>query len=271
MRRIFIICMLLGSVSGWTQGAFLARPTKLFFDTAPTQTQRQVVEVRNTDESPLLLEFSLQDWMRDSLGNKLYAQPGTYNHSCSRYIKLSAERMLLQPGESRELELLLTAPPDSLKHALNAMLMVTQTAEKEANKAKGVSAQFVMQMRIGVHVYLQPPYLQDRNVELQRLFFAKGGTASKEDLLAKSSGLISELQNIGQTVEEGKVRLELNHETSGERFTINDQSFNSMPGDKIQLPFTLPANLPKGKYLVVAMLDTGLDVALKVLEAQIEL
>ncbi|OLY90823.1 hypothetical protein SAMN05444008_12357 [Cnuella takakiae] len=216
MKQIFSFFFLLAALSSQAQGAFLARPTKVFFNAAPALAQKQIIEVRNTDEVPLLLEFNLQDWMRDSLGNKLYANPGAYAQSCSRYIKLSAEKMLLQPGESRELELILTAPPEPLKQAMNAMLMVTQTAEKEADKAKGVSAQFVMQMRIGVHIYFQPTYLQERNIEFQRLFFAKGGSASKENTLATSNGLISELQNLGQTVEEGKVRLELNHETSGE-------------------------------------------------------
>lgn len=271
MKQLILTGLLLAGICGHAQGGFLARPTKLFFNNAPAQSQKQTVEVRNTDDAPLLLEFSLQDWSRDSLGNKVYSKPGTAPQSCSKYLKLSDERMLLQPGESRNLDILLNAPADSLKHALNTMLMVTQSAEKEADKAKVVSAQFVMQMQIGIHVYFQPAYLQQRNVELQRLFFAHSGTASKEDLLAKERGLISELQNAGQTIEEGKVRLELNNEKTGERFTIEDQSFNSMPGDRLQIPFTLPSKLPKGNYLVVAMLDLGLDAPLKVLEAQIDL
>lgn len=271
MKQFLLFCTLISSVYASAQGGFLARPTKVYFNTTPAAVQKQFIEVRNTSDEPLLLNLSLQDWTRDSLGNKQYGRPGSQPTSCSRYMKLSDEALNLQPGESKNIELQLTAPPDSLKHALNAMLMVTQAAEKGADKSQAVSAQFVMQMRIGIHIYFQPPYLQERKVELQKLFFAQSGSASKEDLLAKENGLISEIENQGQTVEEGKIKLELVHDQTGETFTIAEKQFNSMPGDRLQIPFTLPTKLPKGSYAVTAMLDIGLDAPLKVMEAEIAL
>lgn len=263
--------LFLWGCTAMAQGSFLARPTKIYFDSEPAATQKKVVELRNTSDAPLLLQCSLQDWKRDTLGNKVYSAPGTQGPSCSPYLKLSDENVLLQPGESKDLEILLAAPADSLQHALNTMLMVMQVNEKEADKTKTVSAQFVMQMRIGIHIYFQPRYLEQHDVALERLFFAASGSSSKDDVLANERGLVSEIKNVGQTVVEGKVRLELSNLKSGTTFKIDEKDFNSMPGDRLQIPFTLPANLAKGSYAVTAMVDIGPDAPLKVLEAQIDL
>lgn len=271
MKQIFSLLLFCCSCSGFAQGAFLTRPTKVFFNTDPAQVQKQSVEIRNTGDGPVLLDLSLQDWSRDSVGNKLYVKPGSLANSCGHLLKLSETKIALQPGEVKFVEITLQAPPDSLKHALNTMLMVTQANEKSAEKTKAVSAQFNMVMRIGVHIYFQPAYLTERKVELQRLFFAKSGSESKENLLANANGIVSEFTNTGKTIEEGKIRLELSNTKTGEVFTINERPFNSLPGDRLQIPFTLPANLPKGNYSVTAMLDIGTDAALNVLESEIEL
>lgn len=253
------------------QGGFLVKPTKLYFDPAPQSQQKQTITIRNTSGEPVILECSLQDWKRDSIGNKVYSNAGTLPNSCSRYLKVAPEVVALQPGEEKELEVILSAPADSVKQALNAMLMLTQVNEKKAEKAKIVQTQIVVRMQVGVHVYFEPPYLETKDVDLQRLFFAKSGTASKEDLLAKERGLVSEIANIGQLVAEGKLRLELSNLQTQQVWKLDEKEFNSMPGDLLQIPFTLPAGLPKGPYNILAMLDLGANLPLKVIEAQIDL
>lgn len=272
MKKIcFLLPALLAASSLFAQGGFLARPTKLYFNPAPLSQQKQNITIRNTSNDAVILECTLQDWKRDSIGNKVYSTPGTFPNSCSKFLTVAPEAIALQPGEEKEVEIVLTAPNDSLKQALNAMLMLTQVNEKKAEKSKIVQTQIVVRMQIGVHVYFEPTYLEQKDVDLQRLFFAKTGTAAKEDLLAKERGLISEIVNIGQLVAEGKLRMELNNVQTQQVWKLNEKEFNSMPGDQLQIPFTLPANLPKGSYNILAMLDLGANLPLKVIEAQIDL
>lgn len=272
MKQIFLSLLALAIAGNlFAQGGFLAKPTKLYFDPAPASQQKQNITIRNTSGDPVVLECSLQDWKRDSIGNKVYSNAGTLPSSCGRYVKVTPEVLALQPGEEREVEVTLSAPPDSIKQTLNAMLMLTQVNEKKAEKSKIVQTQIVVRMQIGVHVYFEPSYLAQKDVDLQRLFFAKSGTASKEDLLANERGLVSEIANTGQLVAEGKLRLELSNLQTQQVWKLDEKEFNSMPGDLLQIPFTLPSGLPKGAYNVLAMLDLGANLPLKIIEAQIDL
>lgn len=272
MKKIIaILPALLVACSLFAQGGFLAKPTKLYFNPAPASQQKQSITLRNTSDDAVILECSLQDWKRDSIGNKVYSNPGSLSNSCSKFLKVAPEVISLQPGEEKEIEITLSAPTDSLKQALNAMLMLTQVNEKRAEKSKIVQTQIVVRMQIGVHVYFEPSNLEQKDVDLQRLFFAKNGTALKEDLLANERGLISEIANIGQLVAEGKLRLELNNVQTQQVWKLEEKEFNSMPGDQLQIPFTLPTGLPKGSYNILAMLDLGANLPLKIIEAQIDL
>lgn len=264
------------------QIGFQVSPGKVFFRQTAGQQQSQAITVSNTSGSPMALKCSFIDWVRDSMGNKVYAEPGTYRHSNSRYAKIFPDMFTLQPGETRNIEVSLLLPDGADTAVTNSMLFITQVEEKTLGDEKSKNKEAFMKFRIqiGVHVYNEPPQMQFKNIEIEKVDVTEKweesvnfnkNTQKKDTVRNFVRSLSALIHNNGDLVAEGSVRFELTHKSSQKEFKLEPITFNSLPGDKIIMPASLTASLPKGRYSVVTLVDYGMDQPLKVAESEIEL
>lgn len=278
LRKMRKLCTLMALLWAYfnvnAQVGFQVSPGKLFFRQSVGQVGSQTVRITNSSPNDLVLECNFADWKRDSMATKIYAAPGTYPGSISKYLKVTPENISLKPGESKLVEVNLSLPAEDDHMVSNAMLFITQVNEKElANRSNNKQTSMVFRVQMGVHVYNETPQLQSRNIDIEDVQYiasnpVDGGKKDSSSTQKKISALIA---NIGERITEGTVRFELTHKETLDEWKSKPLDFNSMPGDKFYVSNSLPGSLAKGRYALVTIVDFGSDQPLKVAESEIEI
>jgi len=272
MRKLCtLICLIWALLPATAQVGFQISPGKIFFRQLANQPGVQTVKVTNPTSGDQVVECSFADWKRDSLAQKIYNKPGTQPNSCSKYLHANPENFVLKPGESRLIEVSMSLPDGEDRQVTNSMLLITQINEKNVDKqGKSLQTGMVFQVQMGVHVYNEPPQLQNKNVDIVDVSYFDR-PRSKDSVNVRDNIVKALIANIGERITEGSIRFELTNKATLDEWKSKPQDFNSMPGDKFYLGELLPSTLTKGKYNMITILDFGSDQALKVAESEIEI
>lgn len=265
----------------FAQGGLQVAPGKVFFHQGQGQLSSKTVSITNTSSLTMTVNCSFADWVRDSAGNKIYADPGTFKHSNSKYLKVFPATATIKPGESASFEVSLLLPVNGDTAVTNSMLFITQVDEKKLEdgtaKKKEAFMKFLIQM--GIHIYNEPPQIQYKNIDIVQvrqendtLRDYKYNTEKKkyDTVQQLSRNLAAVIHNNGDLICEGQVRFELTDKATQKEIKLEPVGFNSLPGDRLIMRTAIGSNVPKGKYFVVTLLDFGMDQPLKVAESEIE-
>ncbi|MFC6102076.1 COG1470 family protein [Olivibacter domesticus] len=251
----------------WTcfaQGISIS-PSRIFFKGIPGETVQEMITLTNSSSIPFNFTTGLKDWYRDSIGRKVYSDPGTANHSNSQWLKLSESTINLNPNETKRIAVSLTVPQDSSANSLtNSMLFFTQM--KEQNKVSKERKQLGVNvlLEVGVQIYHIPSGLTSG--ELDFLAFEDRGAIS---IAADSFRRVAlKVKNTGKINKDAQVRFELTNMQTGKEIPIKTTAIAMLPEAVQWIYVDLPLSL-KGKYLGVAILDAGNNYELRVAEKEI--
>jgi hypothetical protein len=260
---IYTLCLVpLFSHKTMGQG-FSVSPSRLSFTGNPGETVAQTITLSNTSQSPLNFSTRMQDFDRDSLGNKTYYDAGSRPTSNARWISMSATSLKLLPGESKKINISM-AIPVSAKSITNSMIFFTQVKDQVPSGTAVRSIGVSLLMEMGVQVYYTPNGLNAG--ELEFLAFEDRGTqVSGKEQYRK---LMLKVHNKGDVNKDAFVRLELTNKDTGEEHKIDPASIAMLPNTSQWVTFTLPMKL-SGKFLAVAILDAGAAYDLKIAEKEI--
>ncbi len=241
------------------QVGFEVSPARLYFNPKGTGEQTVRLHLNNTSDTRLVLQAECADWHRDSMGTKVYYPAGTLPTSCCAWIKVSPSVIELAPGEKRDVLVTMLAHQVPQSGTLyNGMLQLTQSNEQEVARLRGAS-QFVIKAQIGVHLYVLPTEVMQPDIAITGMSVARQGEQNQVNV---------QIHNQGGTLLESHLRLEyLNLETL-EEVKAEPVPVNTMPKDAFKVVAAVPAKLSTGKYLIVAVLDSGPSQALKVAELE---
>lgn len=243
-------------------GGLLIRPATIEFRLANGQTS--VGKVLITNHLPVKKQFTIyiNDFDRDTVGAHIYSPPGSTHHSCAKWVSMDKSFLEVEPGQTVELPVKITAPPDSAATAEMkwAMLFLETTQEQVVEDAKGMKTKVHNRMRVGIHLYQTPPSFTERDVQI--LDF-KLPTDS-----ARTCNLVCE--NTGKMQIEVNSYLELSNVSTNERTKVDFPQFPMFPGQKRVLSFHIPQSLPKGKYSIIGVVDAGSDIPLAAVQENIE-
>jgi hypothetical protein len=260
LRLMILILCLAAHRLCQAQIGFNVSPAKLYFSPRGASEQTLRLHLANPMNTRLVLQATCADWRRDSLGDKVYFPAGTLPASCCSQIKVTPAVIELAPGEKRDiLVTLVAAQPEKAAGAIrNGMLLLTQSNEHEVAQLKGTS-QFIIKAQIGVHLYVLP----DANLQPDIAITSMNAGKSGEQRQVKIN-----IHNSGRTLMESLLRVEyLNLETM-EELKPDPIPVNTLPGDAFAVITAVPPSLPVGKYLIVAVLDSGPRHPLKVAELE---
>lgn len=241
---------------------FSISPSRIFFTGNPGETVTQDITFTNTSPNALSFITRIQDWKRDSSGTKIYynsPQPG----SNAKWISLSENSLIIQPGEVKQVIVSLHIPAEASKLS-HTMLFFTQVKEQQKPKVNEVAIGVNVLMEVGVQIYYTPKGLQAG--ELEFLAFEDRGIVSNGE--KKNRQLALKIHNKGDINKDAFLRLELTNKETGEEVKIEPRTIAMLPDETQWVMVDLPAGL-KGKYLSVAMLDAGSTYDLKVAEKEI--
>ncbi|UFH57003.1 hypothetical protein [Spirosoma sp. KNUC1025] len=253
-----ILCLTMISICQ-AQIGFQVSPAKLYFTQKGTAEQTLRLHLTNPMDTRLVLQATCADWRRDTIGDKVYYPAGALPTSCCSLIKVTPSVIELAPGEQRDVLVTLVADNQArLQSIHNGMLLLTQSNEQEVARLKGAS-QFIVKAQIGVHVYVIPDENPQPDIAITAMDVAKSGEQYQVKV---------KVQNTGGALLESQLRLEyLNLETM-EEVKTEAMPVNTMPKDTFRVTASVPSKLSAGKYLIVAVLDSGPSQALKVAELE---
>lgn len=247
MNRLFyflIWALFLVPTVATAQTGISVGPPRTYFVTAPGETQTKKLLVSNPSTTGAMnLTVSFNDWSYNTSGNNVIADPGTLPSSLTSWITVMPQTFFtLGPGESKELEISLTAPPmgADAEPVHTGLLYITQTNSNDSFNEKG--ALIKVSVRTGVKIYHRYTSLT-ANPDLTFTDFKKDP--------AKNQLLLS-LVNDGNTWTDGIIQSELISQSDGSTVKLEDLVVYTMPKDRREIALKLPSNLKKGKYIATS-------------------
>ncbi len=260
LLAIFLIASLSQKVSAQNLGVY---PTTLDFSLANGQSEAQVINISNGSDKKVQFRLYLNDWIRDIEGGHEYFDPNTRPRSCARWITLNRNFVELEPGKSTQITVKL-AVPDSAEATSQmkwAMLFIETVQEQDNMTNKNAAATVRNLLRIGVHIYQTPPNITEKEVRILDL--------KPVDSIPNVYQILC--QNTGEIMLECKAYLELTSLTGGKKTKIEATDFPMFPDQKRLISFTIPKDLPKGKYSALGVVDGGEDLSLEAMESTVEI
>jgi hypothetical protein len=242
---------------------FSVSPSRLSFTGNPGETVAQTISLSNTSQSILTFSSRIQDFDRDSLGNKSYYDAGTRPSSNAKWLSMSSTSVKLLPGETKKLNISMAIPAVA-KSNTQSMMFFTQVKDPSSAAVGGKSIGVSILMEMGVQVYYTPNGLNSGDLEF--LAFEDRGIVS--DGKVQMRKLMVKIHNTGDINKDAFVRLELTNKETGEEHKIDPASIAMLPNATQWVTFNLPIKL-SGTFLAVALLDAGAAYDLKIAEKEI--
>ncbi len=244
---------------------------RLFYKGVPGEREVQEITLTNPTNEKALFQLSFQDWKRDTYGVKNYSEPGTLKHSCATWASVNTTSVELPPMGEKTISIEM-APPANISPAdgvFNAMLFIRQIKDPYARVATGGNLQSSISatFQIGVHLYYIHPSLQQQELAIKGFQFE--GEKDKA-----SSKFMIKLENVGETVVDGNIKLELTHADSGKEYRPYDKhpvSAAFMPNDVRFVTINVPDDIPAGKYSALAIVDIGASHELQMAVIDVEI
>lgn len=263
-KPVFLLATFLLSVSLFAQRISI-QPSILDFHLASGGMQSQPVAITNLSSQKITFQAYLADWLRDSTGGHQYFKPDTLGVSCASWVHLNKTLIEIEPGKTEELIVQLQAPADTVSNKVMRWAMLFLQSADEQNAAsknnKQLQTQIKELMRIGVHIYQTPPFL---NTYAAKAVSFK--PVAKED---KTYEFV--MNNTGQVMLQCKAYVELTNIVDGKEYKLDKIEFPVFPKGVRKVKFTIPDTVPAGKYSTMAILDIGQDMPLEAIEKTIEI
>lgn len=245
------------------QAGIAVRPVTLEYSLKSSQTGTQKVSVTNALNEKKQFVVYVSDWRRDTTGAHVYTEPGKDPRSCATWIQLSKNFFELNPGETEELIITMNHPADSSKGKQMSwcMLFIETIQEKKITDTAGLITTITNKFRVGVHIYQNPP--GELKKEIKLLSFNQLDTANKVYRIT--------CQNEGETQLQCASYLEIVSIENGIKIKVEPKEFPLFPEQIRYIDFKMPPQLPTGKYIITAIIDAGIDLALEAAQVQIEI
>jgi hypothetical protein len=258
----FGLCLLHKQVQA--QGLSVS-PSRMFFTGNAGKVVSQQLEFRNNGSELVALRAAVKDWQRDSLGEKVYADPGTFPASNARWLDVVPDLTEIPAGGKAMVTVFMRIPEGAPAGGVtNAMLFFTQVNEQKAftQQVQGHKVGINIKLEMGVHVYYTPGMKVRKEIDFVA-FEDRGLQNVAADTVQR---LAVKIKNSGEVMADGHIRLELTDKDTGEEIKYPGRAISMLPGAE-QTVFLDIRPLKGHKHvLAVALLDCGPDTDLKVAE-----
>src|SRR5690554_4160154 len=234
-------------------------PPRVYYSIAEGESGTQNLLINNiSKDHPIDLAITFGDWEYDEYGNNVMFPPDSLENSCASWHSLPEGTYLtLQPGESREVEVIMSVPSivPSGDNVQTAMLYVTQMNPVDGVDAQGAAIR--INVRQGIKVYRKGSVPEVKRVEIENLQY------DKED-----GALRLTFRNTGNIWINGEINTTLFNQSTGKELSLETADFYTMPGDLRLMHIPLGVELEKGTYIATVMIDYGDVTTIEAAELQ---
>lgn len=230
-------------------------PSRLYFKAAPGDPKKQVVHVTNTSEKNQSYNITFGDFTAPGIDGKTkLATDNGSEHSCSKYLSASPSFFELGPGKSIDVLVSIDLPslPESNKVKWGTLMLkiVKERNAAKTSEKEGVGMGLVETFQFVIHVFQTPPNITLKKAEITSFQEITAAT----DTLRTLAVIV---KNTGEAILDCASYFEFSNLKSGEEIKTKPTAFTILPEGARQIKTVIPANTPKGKYTVTAVVDFG--------------
>lgn len=234
-------------------------PPRVYYTLANGESGIQKLLINNiSKEHPLDLAITLGDWEYDDYGNNLMFPPDSLDNSSASWISLPGGTYLsLKPGESREIEVMMSVPTilQSESDVQTAMLYVTQMNPVDGVDAQGAAIR--INVRQGIKIYRKGMMADRRELEITDMTFNR-----------ENNHIVLSFQNKGNIWTDGVIKTTLFNRSTGKETSLLDLPFLTMPDNNRKVMISPGESLEKGDYTATVILDYGDETILEAAELE---
>ena len=233
-------------------------PSRLYFKVAPGGYKSQKIRVTNNGKKAETFKVSFANFTAPgNKGKTKVSKPNEENkRGCAQWLSASPAFVEVQPGETKDIEILLQVPntPDA-NTARWAVAVVKLTKENTGQMAKGsdvVGMQIIQSFQFVIHIFQTPPAATYKEATINYFY---------RDSLSTDSviNLKMEVKNTGDAIIDCAPYLDIVNKSTGEKITVKNKGFTVLPGGVREIVFKLPKDIKKGEYDVLGVVDYGSD------------
>ena len=243
---------------------FEVAPVIMNFDANPGQIQKKVMTIRNHANIKQSFTFDFGDYEINEEGKKIRQAAGSSSRSCASWITVTPNLLELNPNEERTVTVLMTVPKDGFATKWGMIYVQASTEQKGNEIDKQLATGIKVTPRIAVLISQSPK--TNKNYK-GKIYALKEVTTAKDSV--KTFHVV--VENTGDKIFEGNVQLLLADMATAEETKYKPQKNRVFPGEKRTFVLTLPNNIPKGKYVLAAILNYGHDTALEGTQLLVEI
>lgn len=250
----FFFLTLVSTSAAFSQSASVS-PSRLYYNAEPGQTQVRQLTVTNNSETPQSFTVSFADFASPGTDGKTeLLDEGESEHSAFSWLSASPSLLELQPGESRDVDIILQVPntPESARVVWStAVIRLARERTAAPGLEEGAMGFGIMHtFQFVVHIFQTPRSVTYRNARI--LAFEDAGMDEDENRRIKLH-----LENTGDAIIDVAAYLELTHMRTGESRRERARAFTTLPGHSRVIYFTLPDDLNPGEYSILGVVDYG--------------
>ena|SRR5436190_11338159 len=255
-NKLSILIMLLfaGNMNISAQSASVS-PSRLYFKAAPGETKKQTVHVINNSTVSQSYNITFGDFSAEGTNGKSQLMAaGESEHSVSKYMSASPAFFELAPGKDLDVQINIDLPnlPEAnrVKWGTLMLKIVKERTAANSSGTDGVGMGLVETFQFVVHIFQTPPSVTLKQAEI--LTFKEIEAA---DSAMRTLSMLT--KNTGEAILDCATYLEFSNLKSGEEIKTKPSAFTLLPEGSREIKFPVPADLPKGKYTVTAVIDFG--------------
>ncbi|HSQ32203.1 MAG TPA: hypothetical protein VLN49_20245 [Gemmatimonadaceae bacterium] len=207
----------------------------------------QTFHAANTANSPANATIALQDWDRSEGGENRYYPLGTLPSSCGSHVTVLPSVLFIDARSAQTVRVTIDSA-DAIPRGCYTILFVETPPSTRGPSASGLA----YSVRYGIKLYVEretPPTGEVTAVSIER----RGGGSAESD---GGRQLTFAFHNSGgrQTMTHGSVEVRRLDDSVAAKIDVPE--FPTLPGATRRLAVPLPT-LPKGRYVLLALLDYG--------------
>lgn len=249
MRTITVLILALFSLITNAQD-FSVSPVELNFSTQPGTEQQKTLSILNNSNKKQTFQLRNRDFIILNSGQRKILSEGASNHSIANWLTYSPSYLELNPNESQEIEITLSAPSSDYKARWGIINVFPARERTSLSADKNLETGVMVTGRISVLVLYNPSTNSEYDLKvtnLQEITSDKPGMRKFE----------AEVNNLGNRIARCKSYLLASSMETMEDTRFRPIDFMSYPGTSIKVNYYLPDQLQPGKYSLAAILNYG--------------
>lgn len=242
-------------------------PSSMHINIKPGTSIVKEIKVANNTKQNYKFKVGFNDFEMGTNGKPSSLKPNEGKYGLSKWINVSPSYFEMKPGEKINLKVIIDIPnvPEAQKSSWT-IITVEQVIDRQpldgGDKPKRVAFGINPSFGFGIYVYQTPPNVKNDSLTIEKFVFHNQDGERKIEMVVK---------NLGDGIGYCYSYIELTNLSTGDQKKMQVKHFTILPQFNRDFFYDLPANLPKGKYNVVGVVDFGSSKKIIAAESEFEL